>query len=180
MPIIGDTESEAKAQLDTLQGWLSPTNALSLVSVRLGHDISGYPLDGPIPDLPSTTDRGQAFAQTLLDHGAAPKHDTARPLQHHRRRARPLGDLRHRDAHRRHFRGVVRSGLADGFIIMPAYFPGAFNDFVDIVVPELQRRGLYRKEYSGPTLRGHLGQARAAGDDSAARARRLSFVIAKT
>jgi hypothetical protein len=41
---------------------------------------------------------------------------------------------------------------------MPAYFPGAFDDFVDKVVPELQRRGLYRKDYSGPTLRDHLGQ----------------------
>jgi hypothetical protein len=47
--------------------------------------------------------------------------------------------------------------MADGFIIMPAYFPGAFNDFVDKVVPELQRRGLFRKDYTGPTLRDHLG-----------------------
>ena len=52
MPIIGDTDAQAKDQLDTLQSWLSSTNALSLVSQRLGHDISGYPLDGPIPDLP--------------------------------------------------------------------------------------------------------------------------------
>jgi N-acetyl-S-(2-succino)cysteine monooxygenase len=52
-------------------------------------------------------------------------------------------------------------GLADGFIIMPAYFPGAFDDFVDRVVPELQRRGLYRKDYAGPTLRDHLGIGQA-------------------
>jgi hypothetical protein len=51
-------------------------------------------------------------------------------------------------------------GAADGFNIMPAYFPGAFDDFVDLVVPELQRRGLYRKAYSGPTLRDHLGLRR--------------------
>jgi hypothetical protein len=43
---------------------------------------------------------------------------------------------------------------------MPAYFPGAFDDFVDKVVPELQRRGLYRKEYAGKTLRSHLGLER--------------------
>ena len=49
------------------------------------------------------------------------------------------------------------SGLADGFVVMPAYFPGAFDDFVDRVVPELQRRGLYRTEYAGTTLRSHLG-----------------------
>jgi N-acetyl-S-(2-succino)cysteine monooxygenase len=53
-------------------------------------------------------------------------------------------------------------GMADGFIIMPAYFPGAFNDFVDLVVPELQRRGLYRTDYSGSTLRDHLGTAPAS------------------
>src|SRR5579859_8149699 len=50
------------------------------------------------------------------------------------------------------------SELADGFVVMPAYFPGAFDDFVNLVVPELQRRGIYRKEYSGSTLRDHLGQ----------------------
>ena len=49
---------------------------------------------------------------------------------------------------------------ADGFNIMPAYFPGAFNDFVDLVIPELQRRGLYRKAYSGRTMRDHLGLRR--------------------
>jgi alkanesulfonate monooxygenase SsuD/methylene tetrahydromethanopterin reductase-like flavin-dependent oxidoreductase (luciferase family) len=52
-------------------------------------------------------------------------------------------------------------GMADGFVIMPAYFPGAFDDFVNLVVPELQRRGLFRQDYSGPTLRDHLGLPRA-------------------
>jgi N-acetyl-S-(2-succino)cysteine monooxygenase len=45
---------------------------------------------------------------------------------------------------------------------LPAYFPGAFADFVDLVVPELQRRGLFRRDYEGPTLRDHLGLPRAA------------------
>ena len=53
-------------------------------------------------------------------------------------------------------------GLADGFIIMPAYFPGAFEEFVDYVVPELQRRGLFRTEYAGTTLRENLGLRRPA------------------
>ena len=57
--------------------------------------------------------------------------------------------------------------MADGFVVMPAYFPGAFDDFVDKVVPELQRRGLYRNEYAGTTLRSHLG-SRAARDHAAA------------
>ena len=51
-------------------------------------------------------------------------------------------------------------GAADGFNILPAYFPGAFADFVDLVVPELQRRGLFRRDYEGTTLRDHFGLAR--------------------
>jgi len=67
------------------------------------------------------------------------------------------------------FEDWFTGGLADGFIIMPAYFPGAFNDFVNRVVPELQRRGLYRKDYSGPTLRDHLGLAAPAAAAKAER-----------
>jgi alkanesulfonate monooxygenase SsuD/methylene tetrahydromethanopterin reductase-like flavin-dependent oxidoreductase (luciferase family) len=52
------------------------------------------------------------------------------------------------------------AGAADGFNILPPYFPGAFADFVDLVVPELQRRGLYRRDYDGTTLRDHFGLAR--------------------
>jgi hypothetical protein len=49
---------------------------------------------------------------------------------------------------------------ADGFNILPAWFPGDFTDFVDRVVPELQRRGLFRREYQGATLRDHFGLPR--------------------
>ena len=52
------------------------------------------------------------------------------------------------------------ANAADGFNILPPYFPGAFADFVDLVVPELQRRGLFRHDYTGKTLREHLGLAR--------------------
>jgi alkanesulfonate monooxygenase SsuD/methylene tetrahydromethanopterin reductase-like flavin-dependent oxidoreductase (luciferase family) len=51
---------------------------------------------------------------------------------------------------------VFTSGDADGFVISPAFLPDSFADFVDSVVPELQRMGVFRREYEGPTLRGHL------------------------
>jgi alkanesulfonate monooxygenase SsuD/methylene tetrahydromethanopterin reductase-like flavin-dependent oxidoreductase (luciferase family) len=54
------------------------------------------------------------------------------------------------------------SGAADGFNILPPYFPGAFADFVDLVVPELQRRNLFRHDYQGATLRDHLGLTRVS------------------
>jgi alkanesulfonate monooxygenase SsuD/methylene tetrahydromethanopterin reductase-like flavin-dependent oxidoreductase (luciferase family) len=54
-------------------------------------------------------------------------------------------------------------GAADGFMVQPPYMPGAAEDFVDLVIPELQRRGLFRTEYEATTLRGHLGIGRPAG-----------------
>jgi N-acetyl-S-(2-succino)cysteine monooxygenase len=157
MPIIGETNEKAKDQLDRLQSWLTPTNALSLVSQRVGYDISGYPLDGPIPDFLEPTERGRAFSNTLLEMARREKM-TLRDLYNVTAAAR--GHWVIYGAPRRIadiFEEWFTAELADGFIIMPAYFPGAFDNFVEFVVPELQRRGLFRKDYSGPTLRDHLG-----------------------
>jgi FMN-dependent oxidoreductase (nitrilotriacetate monooxygenase family) len=156
MPIVGDSNEQAKEQLDKLQSWLTPSNALALVSNRIGHDISGYPLDAPVPEFPATN-RGQSFSTALLDMARREKM-TLRDLYNITAAARGhwviygtptrIADV---------MEDWFVSGLSDGYIIMPPYFPGAFDDFVDKVVPELQRRGLFRKEYSGPTLRDHLG-----------------------
>ena len=161
MPIIGETDAQAKEQLDRLQSWLTPTNALTLVSQRLGYDIAGYPLDGPIPDFAQKTDRGQAFSNTLLEMARREKM-TLRDLYNITAAARGhwviygtpkrIADI---------FEEWFAAERADGFVVMPAYFPGAFDDFVDRVVPELQRRGLFRRDYSGSTLRDHLGLTRA-------------------
>ena len=156
MPIVGRTEAEAKAQLDRLQSFLSPTNALTLVSNRIGHDITSYPLDGPVPELPRSNN-SESFARTLLEL-ARRENMTLRDLYNITAAARGHWVIygtpkRIADTLEEWFRG----GLADGFMILPAYFPGAFDDFVDMVVPELQRRGLFRTEYSGTTLRDHLG-----------------------
>jgi FMN-dependent oxidoreductase (nitrilotriacetate monooxygenase family) len=157
MPIIGETDAQAKEQLDRLQSWITPTNALTLVSQRLGYDISGYALDGPVPDFPTPTEGGRAFSTALFEMARREKM-TLRDLYNVTAAARGhwvvygtpkrIADI---------FEEWFTSGLADGFVVMPAYFPGAFDDFVDGVVPELQRRGLYRLDYSGPTLRHHLG-----------------------
>jgi alkanesulfonate monooxygenase SsuD/methylene tetrahydromethanopterin reductase-like flavin-dependent oxidoreductase (luciferase family) len=55
---------------------------------------------------------------------------------------------------------IVKDGAADGFVVSPAYLPDSLESFVDAVVPELQRRGVFRKDYAGETLRDHLGIAR--------------------
>jgi FMN-dependent oxidoreductase (nitrilotriacetate monooxygenase family) len=162
MPIIGETDEQAREQLAKLQGWLASANAVALVSERLGHDISGYPLDGPIPDFPEKTERGQAFSTTLLEKARREKM-TLRDLYNLTAAARGHWVLagspkRIADTLEEWFVG----GMADGFMIQPAYFPAAFDEFVDKVVPELQSRGLFRREYGGPTLRDHLGGRRPA------------------
>ncbi|MCC6776758.1 MAG: LLM class flavin-dependent oxidoreductase [Hyphomicrobiales bacterium] len=159
MPIIGETEQEAKDQLDRLQGWLTSTNALALVSQRIGHDISAYPLDGPVPEFPQT-DRGQAFSRALLDMARREKM-TLRDLYNITAAARGHWVV-HGTAKRiaDTLEDWFVSGLADGFVVMPAHFPAAFDAFVDRVVPELQRRGLYKTEYAGATLRDMLGLSR--------------------
>jgi FMN-dependent oxidoreductase (nitrilotriacetate monooxygenase family) len=159
MPIVGESDQHAKEKLALLQSWLTSTNALTLVSQRLGHDISGYPLDGPVPDFP-LTQRSQGFSTTLLDMARREKM-TLRDLYNVTAAARGHWVLygtpkRIADTLEEWFTG----GMADGFIVMPPYFPGAFDEFVDLVVPELQRRGLFRKEYTGTTLRDHLGLRR--------------------
>jgi alkanesulfonate monooxygenase SsuD/methylene tetrahydromethanopterin reductase-like flavin-dependent oxidoreductase (luciferase family) len=161
MPIIGASEAEAKEKLNRLQSWLTPTNALTLVTGRIGYDVSGYPLDGPVPP-PPPSEGGRTFHRVLYDMA--------------RRQNMTLRDLYNLTAAARgHWvicgtsTGIADTleewfveGAADGYNILPAYFPGAFADFVDLVVPELQRRDLLRRDYEGPTLRDHLGLPRAA------------------
>ncbi len=159
MPVIGQSEAEAREKLSLLQSWLTPTNAATLVSGRIGYDVSGYPLDGPVP-APPPGEGGRTFHQVL--------YETAR------RENMTLRDLYNLTAAARgHWVlcGTPRKiadtleewfveGAADGFNILPPYFPGGFADFVDLVVPELQRRGLFRREYQGTSLRDHFGLAR--------------------
>jgi alkanesulfonate monooxygenase SsuD/methylene tetrahydromethanopterin reductase-like flavin-dependent oxidoreductase (luciferase family) len=162
MPILGSTEAEAKRKLDTLQSFVTPTNAIKMLSNRLGTDMSVFPMDGPVPDLP-LPDTSHGFARTMLAKA--------------RREGMTLRDLYNlTGAARGHWvlcgtpefvadtlEQWFTERAADGFNILPAYFPAAFDEFVDQVVPLLQRRGLYRRDYAGQTLRDHLGLQRPPG-----------------
>ena len=169
MPIIGRTEAEAKEKLSLLQSWLTSSNAAVLVSSRIGYDVSGHPLDGPVPAPPPDAN-SRTFSRVLYEAA--------------RREKMTLRDLYNLTAAARghwvvcgtpqHIADILEewfaAGAADGFNILPPYFPGGFADFVDEVVPELQRRGLYRREYEGATLRDHLGLARVPAPASRDRA----------
>ncbi|MDZ8105183.1 MAG: LLM class flavin-dependent oxidoreductase [Nostoc sp. DedQUE12a] len=159
-PVIGKTEEEAKEKYQQLQELIHPSVGLGLLSGLIGgHDLSKYPLDGPLPDLPDTNG-GKSRLQLITDL-ARRENLTIRQLylwiagaRGHRtilgtpeQIADQLEDW------------FVNDG-ADGFNIMPPWLPGGLDEFVDLVIPELQRRGLFRTEYEGRTLRENLGLPR--------------------
>jgi FMN-dependent oxidoreductase (nitrilotriacetate monooxygenase family) len=158
-PIVGDSERDAKAKLRQLGEFSDPAAALKVLSERLGQDLSSHPLDGPVPELPpSTIMQGHAVALTAL----AKKHNmTLRELRDYASAA--MGHRLLLGTPEQIADGLEEwfaAGAADGFNIMPPWFPGAFDDFVDNVVPILQKRGLFRSDYSGRMLRDHLGLPR--------------------
>ncbi len=159
MPIIGASEAEARDKLSRLQSWLTPTNAAVLVSGRIGYDVSGHPLDGPVPP-PPPDGSSRTFSRVLYET-ARRENMTLRDLYNLTAAARGHWVI---CGTPRRIADILEEWFieeaADGFNILPPYFPGAFAEFVDMVVPELQRRGLYRREYQGTTLRDHLGLAR--------------------
>lgn len=158
-PIIGGTEAEAKRKLSALGERVDPVAALRVLSERVGSDLSAYPLDEPLPELPESDGmRGHATALTTL---AKAQNMTLRELRDYTSAA--MGHRLLVGTPEQVAQGLIDwfdAGAADGFNLMPPYFPGAFDDFVDEVVPLLQRRGKFRTEYAGTTLREHLGLPR--------------------
>jgi FMN-dependent oxidoreductase (nitrilotriacetate monooxygenase family) len=173
LPVIGGTEQEARDKLATLEGWTDFSKALPLLSERLGHDISRYDLDGPLPELPES-DQLQSRAHLLTDL-ARKEGLTLRQLAqlvatgrgHHVMCGTPeqIADR---------MEEWFRERGCDGFNVMPPYFPGGLDDFVTGVIPILQKRGLYRTDYEGPTLRDHFGFPRPPNVHSTAAQSRAS------
>lgn len=159
MPIVGRTEREAHDKLAALQGFVSETNALALLSDRFGIDMSQSELDGPLPEL-KPSDNYHAFARVMLEKARREKM-TLRDLYNLVAAARGHWILCGTPDYIADTLQIwLETGAADGFNIMPSHFPDGLTDFVDTVIPILQERGLYRAEYEGKTLRDRMGLAR--------------------
>ena len=161
-PVVGRTEDEAKTKFAQLQNLIHPDVALSILEHRIGVPLRHLPLDGPLPKNIPLTNAAQSRQALLVELA---EREGLSILQ--------LG-LRVAGA-RGHWQVVGTPGQvadameerflnegADGFNVMPPYLPGGLDDFIELVVPELRRRGLFRTEYEGRTLREHLGLARPA------------------
>ncbi|MGZ4599689.1 MAG: LLM class flavin-dependent oxidoreductase [Oryzihumus sp.] len=161
-PVLGRTEEEAREKEARLNALINPEYGVAQLSAMLDTDLSAHDLDGPLPDVGTTTEGNQSRF-TLVTELARREGLTIRQLVE-----RLAGGRGHRvlagtpvqvaDEIEHWF----TEGAADGFNVMPPTLPGGLDDFVDLVVPELQRRGLFRTEYTGTTLRDHYGLARPA------------------
>lgn len=159
MTVIGRTRADAQAKYDRLQNLILPAVGLRVLSSYFGMDLSQFPIDGPVPE---PVHKGAEIGRVKVMVDLARRENLSiRQLY-----MRVIGQRAHRtvcgtpadiaDAMEEWFTG----GACDGFNVLPLTFPGALNDLVELVIPELQRRGLFRKEYEGATLRENLGLAK--------------------
>lgn len=157
-PFVGRTEAEARAKYDHLNELILEEDGVGLLNGLTGGtlDLRGYDLDGPLPPAPET--EGMKSRQALLRRIADENGFTIREL--YRWVASARGHLtlvgtptQIVDTLQEWFENEG----ADGFNILPPWLPTALDDFVELVIPELQRRGLFRTAYEGRTLRENLG-----------------------
>ena len=157
MAITGPDRASAQRTYDELAGLIDDTAALRLLARLCGElDIYQYPIDGPLPPLPVSN--AAKARQAHLVAKAARENLSIRQV------ARYMGtSLGHQlivgDA--THVADVMQewleAGACDGFTLMFPFYSRPLEDFVTYVVPELQRRGIFRTEYAGRTLRENLG-----------------------
>ena len=153
---VAETEAEARARHDEYQKLIHPDVGVALLSKRLGHDLRGLPLDEPLPELPTNDVIGSR--SDMMIEMARRDNLTIRQLYEIFAATRGHGTVVGSPAQvADHMEQWFTERGCDGFNILVPSFPDDLTRFVDLVVPELQRRGLYRTRYEGTTLRDSLG-----------------------
>lgn len=155
---VAETDEAAREKRALLDSLVHPDSGMAALSIALGTDARAFDLDAPLPDIPETN-QSQSGRQRVLER-ARRENLTVRQLAvalggygglSFTGSAKTIADeMQH----------WLESEACDGFNIMFPTIPGGVEDFVRWVVPELQRRGIFRKEYGGTTLREHLGLPR--------------------
>ena len=158
--VVAETDQEAQDKFQALQ------DAVDFSQGLMNIDVSAYPLDGPLPDDIPIPENGRGRVQQLIELGKREKLTIRQLILRFsvaRGHVQAIGSTRTvADLIEKWF----IEGGADGFNVVPPLLPDGFRDFVRLVVPELQRRGLFRKEYTGRSLRENLGLRRPANPHS--------------
>ena len=156
-PIVGRTRGEAQAKFDRLQELVEPLVGLARIAPDFG-DLSGYPIDGPVPAAAGDVELKSTAVQ--IRERARRENPTIRELYLSVVGGRAFREIGTGADVADKMQEWFEAGAADGFNITPTVLPEGIDDFVELVVPELQRRGLFRTEYEGRTLRENLGLRR--------------------
>lgn len=156
--VVGSTEAEARAKKAELDSLVHHDSGIPNLSIRLGVDASKFDLDAELPELPKTN-QGQS-GQAALVAQARREHLTVRQLAQLAGGYSGLQMVGTPAQIADQMQSWLDAGASDGFNVMFPTVPAGLDDFVDQVVPELQRRGIFRTEYAGTTLRDHLGLER--------------------
>jgi len=157
---VAKTEQEARAKRDELNSYISPAIGLEYLSNFFGIDLRDHDINDPIPTPAENSDKTNPNTRSTIIKEFAERNNftTLRELYEHiaggRGHLELVGSVEQvADV----LQAWLEQDAADGFNVMAPTFPDGLNDLVDLLIPELQRRGIYRTEYEGTTLRDHLG-----------------------
>ena len=152
--VVAPTRKEANTKFQTLQDLVHPELGLALMSRRFGYDLTKYSLDEPLPPLPVYEhDSRSDLIRSWSENGTPTLRELYQRFASSRGHSTIVGNP---SDVADYMESWVATEASDGFNILPPYFNGGLADFVDLVVPELQRRGIYRTAYEGKTLRQNL------------------------
>jgi FMN-dependent oxidoreductase (nitrilotriacetate monooxygenase family) len=158
--VVGETVDEAKAKRAKLDSLVHYDSAIASLSISLGHDASGFDPDGQLPQIPETNASKSGRAQVLKL--AADEKLTVRQLAQRYGGYSGLAFVGTPQTIADEMQAWLDEEAADGFTVVFPYLPQGLDDVTQQLVPELQRRGLFRRDYEGSTLREHLGLPRPA------------------
>ncbi|MGI4859857.1 MAG: LLM class flavin-dependent oxidoreductase [Janthinobacterium lividum] len=158
--VVGDSIVDAQRKRAHLDSLVHYDSGIGSLNAALDYDVSGFDPDGPLPEIPETNASKSQRAR-MIDL-ARTQNLTIRQLAERAGSYAGLAFVGTPESIADEMTAWIDADACDGFNIMFPWLPGGLDDFVDRVVPELQRRGRFRTEYEGHTLREHLGLARPA------------------
>ena len=157
--VVGDSLDEAQEKRARLDSLVNYDSSIAAVSMALGVDARTFDPDKPLPDDIPETEASKSGRDRVIELGKR-ENLTVRQIAGRLGGYGGLGMLGTPAMIADQMEEWLVTEACDGFNVMFPYLPGGLDDFVDKVVPELQRRGLFRTEYEGPTLRENLGLPR--------------------